>query len=723
MKTLRYALLSFMAMLATTMSAQQMIRISTEKTDLIMQVAPNGRLYQTYLGDRLQNDADLQHLQWQTSKGADSSFPERGREVYVGSGGDDTFEPAITIIHADGRQDSYFYFQDCQQQSIPGGTETVITLRDKLYPDQVVLHYKAYDKENVITVWSEISHQEKGSVRLSSYGSAVIYFDAAQYFLTNYHSDWAKEGQPESQRLAFGKKIIDSKLGSAAAEYSEPFFELGINGTVRENEGQVMLGVVGWTGNFRCTFEVDNTGQLRVVPGINSDASSYVLAKGKVFKTPEFVFTLSSNGSGEASRNLHRWARNYQVKDGKGDRMTLLNNWENTGFKFDQDMIVGLIGDAKDLGVDMFLLDDGWFANKYPRDDDKAGLGDWAPNWKKLPQGIKALTDAAQRNGIKFGLWIEPEMVNPKSELFEKHPDWAMKLPGRDPRYQRNQLVLDLSNPTVQDYVFGVVDKLLTDNPGIAYFKWDCNSYLASAYSPYLGKLQGNMYIDHVRGLYNIMSRVREKYPTLPMMLCSGGGGRCDYEALKYFTEFWMSDDTDPFERLYQQWSFSKFFPTKTLAAHVTNWNRKSSMKFRMDVASMGKLGFDINLKNMDPDDLAYVKRALKEYNRVKPVILEGDMYRLVSPYETDHMAVCYVSADRSRAVLFAYDLHPRYKEPQFPVRLQGLDATRSYQVREINTANGQTAETKTYTGDYLMKVGLPVLTPREGQSHVYEIW
>lgn len=205
------------------------------------------------------------------------------------------------------------------------------------------------------------------------------------------------------------------------------------------------------------------------------------------------------------------------------------------------------------------MLDDGWFANKYPRQNDKAGLGDWEVTHDKLPNGIPHLVQTAKDAGVKFGIWIEPEMVNPKSELFEKHPDWAIHLPNRETYYYRNQLVLDLSNPKVQDYVFSVVDNIMTENPDLAFFKWDCNSPITNVYSPYLKEKQNQLYIDHVRGVYNVFKRVAEKYPHLPIMLCSGGGARCDYEALKYFTEFWCSDNTDPIERLYIQWGFSQF--------------------------------------------------------------------------------------------------------------------------------------------------------------------
>ena len=724
-----YLLTTFLAcaLTATATAAEpKTIRIATDQTDLVLSVGDNGRLYQVYFGEKLRHASDLEKLPWSIHAGSDGSVSQRGWEVYSGSGNEDYFEPAIAVTHSDGNPSTYLYYVSSTSKPVDGGTQTDIVLRDDQYPFTVTLHYVAYEAENVIKTWSEISHEEKGSVTLTAYASTMLYFNRPAYYLTEFSGDWAKEVQMSSQRLQFGKKVIDTKLGSRAAMHTSPFFEVGLDSPVEENRGEVLMGTLGWTGNFRFTFEVDNVGNLRVIPAINPYASAYELKRGEVFTTPEFIFTLSQRGTGEGSRNLHDWARNYSLKGGQADRMTLLNNWENTGFNFDQDILAGLMKEAKHLGVDLFLLDDGWFGNKYPRKDDHAGLGDWEVTHSKLPGGVPALVQAAKEAGVKFGIWIEPEMVNPKSELFEQHPEWAIHYPNRKLYYYRNQLVLDLSNPEVQDYVFGVVDRIMKENPEIAFFKWDCNSPITNIYSPYLGKHQGQLYIDHVRGVYNVFRRVKEAYPDLPMMLCSGGGARCDYEALKYFDEFWCSDNTDPVERLYIQWGFSQFFPAKAMCAHVTSWNRAASVKFRTDVASMCKLGFDLGLKELTPDELAYCQEAVANWKSFRPALLDGDQYRLVSPYSSNHMAVNYVSKDRAQAVLFAYDIHPRYQEKLMNVRLQGLDPDRNYKVEEVNLMPGVSSTLasngQVYTGDYLMKVGLGVFTINSMSSRVVRL-
>ena len=719
---------AFMLLAISSMNAMEkkIIRISTDKTDLVLQVAENGRLYQSYFGEKLLNESDLKQFDWSVYPASDKSVSRRGWEVYSGSGNEDFFESAVAITHSDGNPSTWLYYVSSSTKSVEGGIQTDIKLRDDKYPVDVTLHYVAYPKENVIKTWSEISHQEKKPIQLSAYASTMLYFSRKSYFLTEFSSDWAKEAQMSTQQLQFGKKVLDTKLGTRAAMHTHPFFIIGLDQPAQERQGEVLMGTLGWTGNFRFTFEVDNVGNLRVIPAINPYASTYELKRGEVFTTPEFIFTLSQKGTGQGSRDIQQWARNYQLRDGKGTRLTLLNNWENTAFDFDEDVLTDLMREAKNLGVDMFLLDDGWFGNKYPRKSDNAGLGDWEVTHDKLPGGIKALTDAAKQAGVKFGLWIEPEMINPKSELYEKHPEWVIHYPNREIYYYRNQLVLDLSNPDVQEYVYGVVENLMKENPEIAYFKWDCNSPITNIYSPYLKNKQGQLYVDYMRGIYKVMKRVKDNYPKVPMMLCSGGGARCDYEALKYFTEFWCSDNTDPVERIYIQWGFSQFFPAKAMCAHVTSWNKAASVKFRTDVASMCKLGFDLGLNELSADELLYCQTAVANWKRLEPVILDGTQYRLVSPYENHHMAVNYVSEDLCKAVLFAYDIYPRFEEKLLPVKFEGLDPHKMYKVEEINlmpsAQSTLEANGKVFSGDYLMKVGLNVFGYATLQSRVVEL-
>ena len=689
------------------------IRIGTNDIDLILKIGDNGRLYQSYLGERLQSEADI-------------AFLKQGKEVYLTHGLEDYFEPAIRVLHNDGNPSLLLKYVSHENRKIDDNvTETVITLQDDKYPVEVKLFFTTFAKENIIKERTEIKHQEKKPITLYNYASSLLHLNADHNWLTEFSGEWAHEANMTERQLDFGKKIIDTKLGVRANMFCSPFFFLSLNQPARENEGDILMGTIGWTGNFRFTFEVDNLNGLRIISGINPHASEYSLKPKTVFSTPEFIFTYSTAGTGEATRNFHNWARKYQIKDGLADRMTLLNNWEATYFDFNEDKLIDLFGEAQKLGVDMFLLDDGWFANKYPRSGDHQGLGDWEETKDKLPNGIAKLVEEANAKGIKFGLWIEPEMVSPKSELYEKHKDWVIRFPNRDEYYFRNQLVLDLSNPEVQDYVFNVVDRLKTENPGIAYFKWDCNSPITNIYSAYLKDKQSHLYVDHIHGLYKVLERIQKKYPDLPMMLCSGGGGRTDYEALKYFTEFWPSDNTDAVERIFIQWGYSYLFPSKAMAAHVTSWG-KQPLKFRVDVASMGKLGFDIRTHEMNENEIRFCQEAVKNFKRLSHVIGNGDMYRIVSPYEKDHAVVLYTDQAKDKAVVYAFDMHPRYAEILQPVRLQGLDANKRYKVEEINLMPGNHSALechgKTYSGDYLMKVGIPLLSSSHLQSHVVEL-
>lgn len=715
MKVKLFFLICFLCISCVLKAADKpVINISTDAVNLIYRVADNGRLYQSYLGKRLNHASDI-------------AFLPMGTEAYITNGLEDYFEPAIHVLHNDGNPSLLLkYVSHSVKQLAPGVEETVITLQDDKYPVTVVMHFVAYSKENLIKTYTEISHKEKKPVVLHKYASSMLHLNRDSYLLTEFAGDWASEAHMKDVPLEFGKKVLDTKLGSRADMFCSPFFQLALDGKAGENSGEVIVGTLGWTGNFSFVFEVDNKNQLRIVSGINPYASEYSLKPNELFRTPDFYFTYSFNGKGEASRNFHDWARQHQVKDGNKDRMTLLNNWEATYFDFDETKLETLMGDAVELGVDMFLLDDGWFANKYPRSGDHQGLGDWGVTTGKLPNGIAHLTKVAKDKGVKFGLWIEPEMVNPKSELYEKRKDWVIHLPNRDEYYFRNQMVLDLSNPEVQDFVFGVVDNLMTENPDIAFFKWDCNSPITNIYSAYLKDKQSHLYIDYVRGLYNVLERVKAKYPALPMMLCSGGGGRSDYEALKYFVEFWPSDNTDPIERLFIQWGYSQVFPVKTMCAHVTTWNKDASVKFRTDVAMMCKLGFDIKMEELSKDEQAYCRGAVKNYNALKPAILEGDQYRLVSPYSGNHTSTMYVDKDKRKAVVFAFDIHPRYAEKSLPVRLQGLNANRMYRVNEINGMPGANSSLagngQLYSGEYLMNVGLSLFTTAQLNSRVVEV-
>jgi alpha-galactosidase len=524
--------------------------------------------------------------------------------------------------------------------------------------------------------------------------------------LTHFFGDWTKEMlAPITERITPGTKVLDSKLGVRADQFQNPSFIVALNGPATETQGEVLAGSLAWSGSFQCEFD-DNLENVRALCGVNPFDSEYHLKSGETFVTPRMIWTWSNHGLGEMSRKLHRWARDYGLRDGHKTRTVLLNNWEATGFDFDFNRIAGLFPPAKDIGAELFLLDDGWFGNKYPRISDNAGLGDWQPNHERLPDGLTPLAAEAVKQNLRFGIWMEPEMVNPRSELFEKHPDWVIRQPKRELELQRDQLVLDLTRPAVRQFEWETIKSILSV-PDVTYVKWDCNRYLTQPGSPYLAAdRQSELWIDYVQSLYALMKKTAETFPDTELMLCSGGGGRVDYGALQYFHEFWPSDNTDPTVRVPMQWDYSYFFPPTALASHVTHSGNRP-LHFACSVAMSARFGMDLDLTKLPAADKAVCAGAISAYKEIRDITSLGDLCRLEDPHGNYRGALNFVSPDRARAVIFVFQLADGQNVFVHP---QGLDPAAQYLVHELNPAPGRATidlEGKKISGQDLMNNGI----------------
>ena len=654
------------------------------------QVGDDGRLYQRAVG-AMQDEKLL-----------------RASEAYPQSGDGYIWEPALQVVHADGNTSTALQFDGISRTNDDTGRELVrIQLHDPAYPIEVAMCFRIDHDRDVIEQWTEIMNHESGAVTLERTASSALLLDTNVY-LTHFFGDWAKEMlSPITEQITPGTKILDSKIGVRADQFNNPSFVLSLDGPPQENSGRVLAGSLEWSGSFQFAFD-DNAEGIRAVCGVNPFASAYHLNPGETFTTPKMIWVWSANGLGDMSRKLHRWARDYGIRDGHKTRAVLLNNWEATGFDFDFNRIAGLYDPAKALGVELFLLDDGWFGNKYPRVNDHAGLGDWQPNKRRLPDGLAPLANEAVKRGLRFGIWMEPEMVNPESELFEKHPDWVIAQPKRELELQRNQMVLDLTRPEVQQFEFDSISNILSV-PDITYAKWDCNRYLTQPGSSFLAPdRQSHLWIDYVNALYTLMDKTAKTFPNTELMLCSGGGGRVDYGALKYFHTFWPSDNTDPEDRVFIQWGFSHFFPADAIAAHVTRMGNRP-LKFSMDVAMSGALGLDLDVCKLSPEDKEAVASGVAIYkSEIRDVVGQGDLYRLESPYGQPRAAMDYVSNDGTRAVLFVYQLQDEVNKP---VKLCGLNPNLRYRVQEVNLPIGVKSQLKDndqiIDGETLMRDGL----------------
>ncbi|MCU1291241.1 MAG: glycoside hydrolase, clan [Bryobacterales bacterium] len=679
--------------------------LKTQQSSYAMGVGPDGQLEHLYWGGPLWRAQDVPAA---TNKKDISSFDPREmleNEEFPGWGGKRYYEPALKITRADGDRDLVLHYQSQATK----GDELDITLKDINDDVEAVLRYRVYADVGVISRWATITNRTKQSFTVERAQSATWYMPPGDgYRLTYLSGRWAAETQINQEPIHEGMKVLESRLGHTGHNLN-PWFAIDA-GSADEEHGGVYFGALAWSGNWRISVEQTPYKQVRVTGGFNTFDFGYPLKPGQSLETPVFYAGFAADGFGGASRLLHNMEREYIAPGGLQSRLrpVLYNSWEATTFDVNQPGQEALAEKAAKLGVELFVMDDGWFGE---RNTDTAGLGDWVVNPKKFPNGLGPLIKRVNDLGMDFGLWVEPEMVNPDSDLYRKHPDWVMNFKGRPRSELRNQLVLNLARDDVRDYLFTVLDKLASEN-NIRYFKWDMNRTFAEPGWPEVApEEQKELWVKYVNNLYDILARLRAKHPKLEIESCSGGGGRVDLGVLRYVDEFWASDNTEAFDRLRIQEGFSEAYGAKFMSAWVTdvpNMNGRSTpLQYRFLDAMQGALGIGANLNKWTSEDEQLATKMIALDKQIREVVQMGDLYRLLSPRTNDTTANEYVSKNADKAVLFAFRHSQEYNTPPPTIRLRGLDGKSVYRLESVDRK--LTAPTTEVSGAYLMEHGLDV--------------
>ena len=715
--------LSFLFMMAAVVAVAQ-VRIATPGTEMVLKAQQGEELQIQYFGGKLSDD-DVKVLE-AAGVANHNAYPPYG--LWCAS------EASLCVTHADGNLSTVLKVEQVSVEEEPTAEVTRIRLKDTVYPFYVTVCYRAYQDVDMIETWTEIENLEKKPVKLTRFDSGYLPFRVGDVWMSHLHGTWAAEGHLVQEPLERGMTVIKNKDGTrnSHTDHAEVMFSL--DGKPQENAGRVIGAALCYSGNYELRVDTRDTDYHQFYAGINPDNATYTLAPKEVFKTPELALTFSDEGLSGASRNFHRWGRKYRMAHGDKERKILLNSWEGVYFNINEPGMDQMMADIASMGGELFVMDDGWFGVKYPRLTDNCALGDWEVDRNKLPNGIGWLVEQAHKHGIKFGIWIEPEMANTTSELFEKHPEWVLKAPERDLVTGRGgtQLVLDLCNPEVQDFIFKIVDDLMTENPEIDYIKWDANMPITNHGSQYLPKdRQSHLDVEYHRGFAAVCDRIRAKYPDVTIQACASGGGRANWGVMPWFDEFWVSDNTDALQRVYMQWGTSYFFPAIAMASHISATPnhtvfRTTSLKYRIDVAMSGRLGMEIQPRNMTQEERDLCRKAIEEYKGIRPVVQFGDIYRLVSPYDGHNMAsLMYVSPEKSEAVFYWWKTETFYDDHLPRVKMAGLDPDRMYRVHELNRIDNVPLpyEGLVFSGKFLMENGLEIPLKHIVDYHKQDDW
>ena len=687
--------------------------LSAGETSYALGVNEQGMLQNLYWGTRLSPDAALPPAHSFAERASFDPPAQTTPFEYPAWGAGLYAEPALKVDSPNGDRSLILVFDSAKT---PAANQLEVTLKDTVQTIRVHLFYQLYP-EGVLARWSRIENVGKAPFTVEQVASATWNLPhATDYTLSTLTGQWGGEWQLHTEPLRTGAEVLESRRGSTGHQ-ANPWFAIGREGMTTEIAGPVWFGELGWSGSWRMTVEHTAQENVRITAGYNPFDFALTLAPGASRETPPFYAGYTTHGQGEASRILHRFqlAEILPTHPNPKPRPVIYNSWEATEFNVSEAGQIALADKAAKLGVERFVIDDGWFGQ---RKDDHAGLGDWYVNKTKFPNGLKPVIDHVHSLGMSFGLWVEPEMVNPDSDLYRKHPDWAMHFPDRQRSEARNQLLLNLARPDVRDYTFNWLDKLVTEND-ISFLKWDYNRNwsepgwpTAPGQSPAHpdATQQKEIYVQYIDNFYSILRELRAKHPNLEIESCSGGGGRVDLGVLRYTDEVWPSDNTDALDRLSIQDGYTHAYTPETMAAWVTDVpnfldRRNIPLQFRFLVAMQGALGIGNNLNKWTADEMTEATRLTAFYKTVRTTVQHGDLYRLVAPEHNATAAVEYVAADGSQAVLFDYLHSQQYGLPQTAILLQGLDPNATYRIHPLDA--GKYTGPDTVSGSVLMGMGI----------------
>jgi alpha-galactosidase len=653
--------------------------LETQNSAYALGLNTSGLLTHRYWGVRLPNledyPAPVNPPPWSAFNNPEQLTPEE----YPAYAGMKFIDPCLKLTFADGVRDVVLRFVKAE---IGTGKDTELKLifSDAFYPLQLTLHYRTREEYDLIERWVTLHNQGTAAVNIERIFSAQWHLPSGdRYRLSHLAGRWLDETHIHREPLVQGIKTLESRR-ITTSHHSNPWFAVD-RGCADEDQGEVWFGVLAWSGNWKIAAEVTDFQSTRINIGLNDWDFTWRLQCGETFTTPVSFAGYTRGGFGAASRSLHDFTRDQVLPHGKTLHKILYNSWEATTFNVDVESQSVLAEMAAKMGIELFVMDDGWFEG---RNDDFAGLGDWWPDAHKFPNGLGPLIQRVKQLGMEFGLWVEPEMVNPNSALYRAHPDWVIHFPNRARTEGRNQLILNLGRTDVQDYLIDTLDKLLSENE-IAFVKWDMNRNVSEPGWPSAEGDPRELWVRYVYGVYRVWGTLLERHPQVIFQSCSGGGGRADLAILRVTDQIWVSDNTEATARLAIQEGFSQVFPANTMEAWVTDaMAQRISLEFRFHVSMCGSLGVGGHLVHWGEDGREEAARWVTLYKEIRATIQFGDQYRLINPQESAYSALQYSSKDRAEAVLFVFRTH--IPEPaQLPViYLRGLDPQALYAVEGV---------------------------------------